>query len=111
MSSLKSRLPMIAAELRPKVSAAVKRGAELVAADARIRVPTGPPEVHLKDHINVRRRDAAEYEVSAGNEETFYGHMVEFGTTHSAPRPFLVPALEENRQVIEMLVREALGDL
>ena len=110
-ATLKSRLPQIAAELRPKVSAAVKKGAQAVEADAISRVPTGPPDVHLRDHFHVNRLGAAEYEVAAGDGETFYAHMVELGTSHSAPRPFLVPALEANEDEVVRLVRVALGDL
>ena len=113
-ATLKSRLPQIAAELRPKVSAAVKQGAKLVSDDARARVPIGPPEVHLRDHFHVTRLGGAEYEVSVGGREgddPFYAHMVENGTTHSPPQPFLVPALEAHREDVEDLVRVALGSL
>lgn len=111
MASLKSRLPQIAAELRPKVGAAVKRGAEVVSADAQQRVPIGPPQVHLKDHFHVNRLGPAEYEVSAGDGQTFYAHMVENGTTHSAPRPFLVPALEARKSEVVGLVEAELRTL
>ena len=110
-ATLKSRLPAIAAELRPKVSAAVKKGAQLVAEEARERVPIGPPDVHIKDDIRVARQGPAEYAVLAGDENTWYGHMVEFGTSHSAPRPFLVPALEEHRGAAVNFVRVALRTL
>jgi len=112
-ATLKSRLPAIAAELRPKVSAAVKKGAQRVSDDARARVPIGPPEVHLRDHFHVNRIGGAEYEVSVGGggDEPFYAHMVENGTTHSAPRPFLIPALEANRDYAVYMVRQALISL
>jgi len=110
-ATLKSRLPEIAEELRPKVSAAIKEGAQLVAAEARVRVPIGPPEVHIKNDIRVTRVGPAEYAVLAGDDNTFYGHMIEWGTSHSAPRPFLVPALEANRQTVETLVAAALRTL
>ena len=110
-ATLKSRLPQIAAELRPKVSAAVKKGAQLVAEDARGRVAIGSPDVHIRDDINVNRLGPAEYEVAAGGDETFYAHMLEFGTSHSAPKPFLLPALDDNQSDIEDLVRVVLGSL
>lgn len=112
-ATLKSRLPEIAAELRPKVSATVKKGAQLVAADAEARVPVGPPDVHLRDNFHVTRLGPAEYEVSVGDRDggPFYAHMVEFGTTHSAPRPFLIPALEARQATIEYMVRQALMSL
>lgn len=110
-ATLKSRLPLIAVELQPKVSAAVKLAAEGIAAHARARAPVGAPDVHLRDSIHVQREGPAGYYVVAGNDEVFYGHMVEFGTVHSAPRPFLVPAAEDGRDEAVNLVRAALGGL
>jgi hypothetical protein len=34
------------------------------------------------------------------DSDVFYGHLVEHGTSHSAPHPFLVPSLEANRKPI-----------
>lgn len=112
-ATLKSRLPEIAAELRPRVSAAIKEGAQAVATDAQDRVPVGPPDVHLRDNFHVTRLGPAEYEVSVGDRAggPFYAHMVEHGTSHAAPRPFLIPALEANRSNVEQLVRASLVSL
>jgi len=110
-SKLESRLPDVMAELRPKVSAAVKKGAQHVSDEAERTVPIGPPDVHLRDHFHVKRLGPAEYEVAAGDGETWYAHMVEFGTSHSAPRPFLIPALEANREYAVYVVRQALISL
>jgi hypothetical protein len=41
----------------------------------------------------------------------FYGHMIEFGTSHSPPYPFLVPALEDEHELIVDDVRAVLGRL
>ena len=108
--ALRSRFPRIQVELEAVVEAAVKRGAEHVAARARDRAPVGEPTVHLRDAIHVER-DAAGYSVVAGDTEVFYGHMVEHGTSHSAPRPFLVPALMESEGEILALLKLALRDL
>lgn len=110
-ATLESRFPTIIAELRPKVSAAVKASAEQIAETARENVPVGEPDVHLKDHIHVENTGAAEYAVVAGDSEVFYGHMVEFGTSHSAPKPFLLPATEEGKPVAISLVEAALRGL
>jgi HK97 gp10 family phage protein len=110
-ATLKSRLPLIAAELRPKVSAAVKVGAEGIAGHARARVSVGAPDVHLRDAIHVERRGPASYAVVAGDEQAWYGHLVEFGTVHSAPRPFLIPATEDGRDDAVAAVRAALVGL
>ncbi len=110
-ATLKSRLPGIAAELMPKVSAAVKVGATFVAEDASANLNIGPPEIHLAERITVERKGPASYAVVAGDEEAFYGHMIEFGTTRAAPHPFLVPALEGRVNDIEALVTGALRGL
>lgn len=109
--SLKSKFPDIAKELRPKVSRAVKQGAEDVALAAKARVPID--EGDLKRAIHVERQGAAEYTVVAGSrdEDVFYGHLVEFGTTHSHAQPFLVPALEATQPVVVGRVAEALREL
>lgn len=41
----------------------------------------------------------------------WYSHFLEFGTTHAAPRPFLRPAFEANKEDIEALVSAALRGL
>lgn len=115
-ATLESRFPEVIAELRPKVGASIKASAELVEERAKAKVPVGPDPVHLFDAIHVERESVGEYSVVAGgpvpgDEDVYYGHMVEFGTSHSAPEPFLVPALEESRPEIEALVTGALRGL
>ena len=114
-ATLKSRFPEIAAELRPKVGAAVKVGAEVVAEKAAQKVPDAPPLAEgLIASINVRREDVAEYSVNA---DEFYAPFVEFGhergkgSSSAPPHPFMVPAAEESRATVEALVTAALRGL
>ena len=107
--TLKSRLPQIAAELRPRVSAAVKDSAEQVAEAAKARVPVDTGR--LRDAIHVERKGPAEYAVVAGDNQAWYGHLIEHGTTRQPPRPFLVPTLEEQRQPIELAITVVLRSL
>jgi len=104
--TLKSKLPAIRAELRPRVSAAVKAGAESVAEAARGRAPeeTGA----LKKSIEVKRKGPAMYAVDVG---VFYAHWQEFGSHHQPARPFLVPALEEKAVEIREEVEASLREL
>lgn len=90
------------------MSTAVKEAAGVVAERAKHRVPVGAPDVHLRDAIHVEREGPAGYYVVAGDNDAWYGHLVEHGTSHSAPRPFLVPSLEESRDDAVEFVRTAL---
>jgi HK97 gp10 family phage protein len=108
-ATLKSRLPEIAAELRPKVSAAVKQGAEMIAADAQARVHVRSGE--LQNRIHTERRGGGEYAVVAGDGEAFYGHLLEGGTDIAPPYPFLTPAFEENEGEVVRLVQFSLKTL
>lgn len=93
---LKSRIPEIAVELEAAARKIAHEGADRVAESAVKRVPYDPREPeHIRDAIHVEEASEGFY-VVAGNNKVFWGHMVEHGTTHSAPEPFLVPALEEN---------------
>jgi HK97 gp10 family phage protein len=105
---LKTRLPEIAALLPADVHEAVVEGAEIVADDARQRVPyvTG----RLQKAIHLEEGDFPwEVYVVAGDRDAFYGAMVEHGgAVNRAPHPFMVPALEQNRARIQRLVGDAI---
>jgi HK97 gp10 family phage protein len=105
----KSRLPMIAAELLPRLGGAASAGAELIAQAARERVPVDTGR--LRDAIHVEADGPGEFAVIAGNNEVFYGHIVEHGGAHTAARPFMIPALEASRGEITKIAKEALRSL
>ena len=81
-ATLKSRLPQIIPEMAAKVSA-----------------------------IHVERAGAAEYAVVAGDEDVFWGHFLEHGTTKMAAQPFLIPAAEGRIGDIEAAVTAVLRGL
>jgi HK97 gp10 family phage protein len=83
----------------PKCDRAVERSAERIKATARMLVPVGPPTVHLRDTIRVRKRQVVSVnrEVVAGSRKAFYSHIVERGAVHVAARPFMTPAAEMER--------------
>lgn len=105
-ATYRSRFPEIEAEIRPKIGAAIKAGSEAVAEAAKSRAPvqTG----RLRDSIEARRDGVAQYEIVAGE---FYGRFVEMGTVRAPAHPFLVPALEENKDAIVAAVEAALHGL
>ncbi|TYC93044.1 HK97-gp10 family putative phage morphogenesis protein [Novosphingobium sp. BW1] len=97
---------------REVVEEAITEGAEVIAEEARILVParTG----NLRDSIDVStqalnyasgRLGRGSYEVFVGARQGkgqphdgFYGHMVEFGTVHSPPQPFIRPAFDQKAE-------------
>lgn len=109
---LKSRLPQIALQIDIVVEEAIEAGAEQVADSARVRV--GPHRVtgRLEDAIHVEEESEGFYVVAGGgDEDVFWGHLLENGTSHSAPYPFLVPSLEENRSDVVDRVKNSLRTL
>lgn len=119
-ATLKSRFPMIVAGLEPRVNAAVKAGAELIAGRASVRVADAPPEGKgLTETIHVESTEEAwagagtegGYLVVAGDEENFHGHFLEFGTSKMAAQPFLIPAAEESTEEVAGLVSAVLRRL
>lgn len=108
-ATVKSRFPQIAAELKPRIDLAVRKTAGRVAREAKYRVPVRTGK--LREAIHVERRGPAKYEVKAGDDDVWYGHLVEHGTSHSSPHPFLVPAAEMHRESLDEEVHSALKDL
>ena len=105
---LKSRLPQIALQVEILVEEAIEEGAEHVAAAARQRVRVASGK--LRDAIHTDDQDEGVY-VVAGDTDAWYGHLVEHGTAHTSPHPFLVPSLEENRDTVTGMVRASLRGL
>jgi HK97 gp10 family phage protein len=105
----RSRLPKIAAELVATMDGIAEGGAMFVSERAKQRVPVDTGK--LRDAIHVERDEFASYAVVAGNSKAFYGHIVEHGSVHTPPHPFLVPALEESRADIEAAAAAALRKL
>jgi HK97 gp10 family phage protein len=95
------------------VDHAVDSGAERVVQSAKDRVPIRSGALRNAIHTEDERdpRGGQRTFVIAGNDDVFYGHLVEHGTTHVAPRPFLVPALEEHRADIVMAAAAAIRNL
>jgi HK97 gp10 family phage protein len=94
---LKSRIPQIIVEIDIRIAEVIDRGTDQVERDAKARVPRKTSKLH--DAIHKDPRKDGTY-VVGGDDEAWYGHLVEYGTVRTTPQPFLVPALEENRQDI-----------
>lgn len=101
----KSRIPAVAAALDPAVQAALKAGAEMIEAEAKARVVVSSG--NLRDAIHTEKTDDG-FTVIAGDDDAFYGHFVEFGTSSTPARPFLIPAFEARRGQVVATVTAAL---
>lgn len=108
-ATLESRFPEIVAELRPRISKAIKEGAEAIAGVARSRVPVRSGA--LRDAVEVRRHSAAAYRVMGADDEAFYGRFVEYGTKYMEPEPYLIPSADAEKEALEAGVEAVLRTL
>jgi HK97 gp10 family phage protein len=47
--------------------------------------------------------------ITAGDAETRYPHLVEYGTRKTAPQPFFWPAVRLNRKRLQTKIKRAIG--
>jgi HK97 gp10 family phage protein len=107
--SYTSRLPQIAVELAARLDVVSKTLADVIEDRAKERVPVD--EGDLQRAIHVERQGVGEHMVIAGDEDVFYGHIVEHGPAHGSARPFLTPALEQTRAEVRAIGARALKGL
>lgn len=107
-TTLTSRIPLIIAELDEKLIEGVEEIAEQIAEGARERVPVDSGALRDAIHVDV---DGMEVSVVAGDDDAFYGHIVEHGGVHTPAHPFLIPAYEAERPNLEEVVGKHLEDL
>jgi HK97 gp10 family phage protein len=113
--SYSSRIPKFVAELPTTLDAALVEGAHLIADDAeeRLRPHHLSGELERELHVDDTHREGIY--VLAGDPSdpafAFYGHMLEFGTSHAPPYPFMVPAFEANRDAVVSLATAAVRGL
>lgn len=105
---LKSRLPRIALEMDHRVTAALRVASELIEAEASSRAPVASGDLRAAIHTE---QDGDDIRVIAGDDRVFYGHFVEFGTSRTPARPFLIPALESRRGDVLQAAAQALRGL
>lgn len=108
---LRSRLARIAATLDDHVNTGVREVAEEIAKDAQGRVPVASGRLRDAIHVEDVEGVPGQYQVIAGDDDVFYGHLVEYGTTHTPARPFLIPAGENKRASLVTRVAARLRGL
>ena len=129
--TLEDHFPEIERDLRAGLNDLVEDTAGRIRDNAKLNAPFDDGD--LKEVIHVERVGPFEWAVVAGGRSTsgvdvWYAHLLEWGHNvvvgrgpgrqerrivgHIAPRPFLTPALEAQRPIIEMRaaqLRERLG--
>lgn len=100
-----NKLRRLPDSVQDKVKAATLQGAEMIADDARNRVPVRSGK--LKRSIKARRSEKNEFGAVAGSDE-FYSRFVEFGTQKTTAQPFLFPAFKANRKRVMDNVRRSV---
>lgn len=106
--SFHSSFPRLRAHARARAAVAVRGSAEAIAQGARDRVPVDTGD--LEETIEVVQRSPLKARVQAGSREAFYPHMVENGTVRSAPRPFMLPAAEQEAPAFTRAMGEVVGE-
>lgn len=111
------------------VEATMKGAAQIVANDAKRRVQRGPKSGRVYTRRGIAHQASAPGEAPATDTgklvgsivadakgltayveaRSVYGRWLEYGTRRIKPRPFLVPAVEANRQQIGDLIRAAVA--
>lgn len=87
-----------------KLSSAIECGAQIAADAARNMCPVDTGT--LKSSINVTGSDMS----ARINADTDYAGYVEFGTSKTAPQPYLVPALINSAGAITEEIARALSE-
>jgi len=108
--TLRNRIPQIAAQLNPRVDAAIAAASESIADLARERVPVLSGDLAASIHVEESNQSSGYY-VVAGDESADYASYVEFGTSDTPAQPFLIPAAEQGRAEVEQIVTAALQGL
>lgn len=97
---------------RKALAEAASEGLQPVLEEAQRLAPvgeTGRLKASLKKQVWEIDDDEVEFEVISDPDVAFYGHMIEYGTRHSEPRPFLRPALDAKKGEAEAKVRQILA--
>ena len=119
LKELNSALKQLPDKLQEKaLKNAMAAGARVIRNEARERVPVGQGPRHLRDMIVVskslkrrgRRLNLRGYVVVGIKEEgRFYAHLVEFGSIHAAPHPFMRPAFDTKKEEALRIIGPKLG--
>lgn len=123
LGKLQRRLAAIPAEIKAAVQPSLVKSAEEVAATMRLLVPVSTGD--LRDSIEVTPGGASTpaysqpggsmtvpdnaAAVTAGNDGVRYAHLVEYGSTKAAAKPFFWPAVRLHQKKIGNRLKRAVA--
>jgi HK97 gp10 family phage protein len=100
-----SKLQNISDSLTRNIGAALREGAQLIVDSAQANAPVDTG--FLRDSIQVAEESDTSVTVVA---EAEYAAFVEYGTRFMSAQPFFEPAIEEAKQQIQQLLRDAISE-
>lgn len=107
--ALSRRLNVLEKDIRKAALHGLETGADRIAKDARARVKTTSGDTGALENSIETRVDPRTLTVTV--EATApHAAFVEYGTVHQAARPFMTPALEENRAAVADDVARAVTE-
>ena len=89
---------------------AVSAGARLIAKEAKARVPVRTGALRKSIGVQTSRRRFGLVKIGPRWPQGAHGHLVEFGTAHSAPQPWLRPAFDAMKGAALAKIGESLGN-
>ena len=116
----------VTADIQVPLDKVCQRGAEMIARDARAKVPVGKTKwtsagrsggsianSHLRDQIDIRtskfKNGGWIVEAQGSNNYSkFYASFVEWGTHKMEAQPYIRPAIKRNRPKIQKMWQEAV---
>lgn len=118
---LKKRLEAIPVAVRAAIKPAMEKSAQEIVALAKALCPVNDGD--LRDSIGWTWGDAPEgsivlaasegaalrITIYAGDDEAFYARWVEFGTSHSLPEAFFIPAYRLNKKRAANRIKRAIS--
>lgn len=108
---LLDKLKKIGDGLSDKLKDAVGDAAQVVVDSARGKAPveTGNLKKSIDKEVENSKDNNCFFRVGIG-KEAWYGRFAEYGTMYKPARPFLRPAVDENKDDVVKKIREALND-
>ncbi|NSW92317.1 MAG: HK97 gp10 family phage protein [Firmicutes bacterium] len=109
VNELIKNLEAVSDNITKDLTKAVKAGAKIVLDDAKARAPVDTGE--LRDNMTMRvvEKDRSQVEIDVGpGKDQFYGLFIEQGTSKMAAKPFLRPALDENKEKVQKAITDEI---